>query len=162
MDPASDAKRELLRHTIATLSYRAGKTLRNAPAAFPTMRINDTTRTPAEILAHIGDLFDWALSIAKGKHEWHDSVAKPWENEVARFFIALQQFDAYLTSGAPLESPAEKLFQGPIADSLTHIGQIAMLRRLAGSPVRGENYFKAEIVAGRVGPDQSAKRAEFD
>jgi len=162
MDPAFDAKRDLLRHTVATLAYRAGKTLRDAPALFSTMRINATTRTPAEILAHIGDLLDWALSLAKGKHEWHDSVPLPWENEVVRFFSTLQQLDAYLASGTRPEFPAEKLFQGPIADALTHVGQIAMLRRLAESPVRGENYFKAEIVAGRVGPDQSVTRVEFD
>ena len=54
------------------------------------------------------------------------------------------------------------MFQGPIADALTHIGQIGMMRRMAGAPVRGENYFKADIAAGRVGAEQSAPRFEFD
>jgi hypothetical protein len=162
MDQVLDAKCELLRHTVATLAYRTGKTLRDAPASFHTMRIHDTTRTPAEILAHIGDLLDWALSLAKGKHEWHDSVPQTWDDEVSRFLGALQKFDAFLASGSHLEYPPEKLFQGPIADALTHVGQIAMLRRLAGSPIRGENYSKADIIIGRISLDQSSVGAEFD
>jgi hypothetical protein len=158
----TDGKLELLRHTVATLAYRGEKTVRDAPATFSSMRVGDKTRTPAEILAHVGDLLDWALSMAKGERQWHDSPPKPWEAEVSRFFGALKQFDDYLASGASIQCPVEKLFQAPVADALTHIGQIALLRRLAGAPIRGENYFKAEIVAGRVGRDQSSKRLEFD
>ena len=139
MNDSADPKRELLRHTVATLAYRGGKTLREAPAEFGMVRIGDRTRTPVEILAHIGDLLDWALWLAKGQHIWNDSTPQPWEQEVARFFSALQQLDAYLASDEPLSFPVERLFQGPIADALTHVGQIAMLRRLAGAPVRGEN-----------------------
>src|SRR5690348_6955372 len=156
MNAAPDPKRELLRHTVATLAYRGGKALRGAPEGFAGFHVAEKTRTPGQILAHIGDLLDWALAIAKGKQEWHDSAQLPWGIEVERFFAALEAFDAYLTSEQPLGSPAEKLFQGPVADALTHIGQISMLRRLAGSPVRGENYFRAAITAGRVGPNQAA------
>jgi hypothetical protein len=156
------AKRELLRHTVATLAYRGGKALREMPLEQASFRCADRTRTPAEILAHVGDLLDWALHLAKGQHVWKDSTPLPWASEVDRFFAALRRFDDQLASGEPLGAPAEKLFQGPIADALTHVGQIAMLRRLAGSPVKGENYFKAEIAAGRVGPDQPAPRRELD
>jgi hypothetical protein len=159
---ASDSKRELLRHTVATLAYRGGKTILNAPDGFAAFRVNDTTRTPGEILAHIGDLLDWALRVAKGEYIYNESSPLPWEDEVARFFSALQEFDSYLASDAPLGYSTEKIFQGPIADALTHVGQIGMLRRMAGSPVRGESYFKAEIQVGRVGQEQSVKRAEFD
>ena len=110
----------------------------------------------------MGDLLDWALSMAKGKREWVDSKPLPWDRGVERFFRALEAFDAYMASDAPLHAPAEKLFQGPIADALTHVGQVATRRRLAGAPVRGENYFLADIVEGRVGPEQSAPRKEFD
>ncbi len=154
--------REFLRHTLATLAYRGGKALRGAPPDFGEFRIGEQTRTPSEILAHMGDLLDWALSLAKGTHVWRDSPPGPWASDVQRFFEALARFDGYLASDGPLGFPAEQLFQGPIADALTHVGQIAMLRRLAGCPVRGENYFKAEIVAGRVGDDQSAPRREFE
>lgn len=159
---AVDPGRPLLRHTVATLAYRGGKALRGAPDGFAEFRVSETTRTPGQILAHLGDLFDWALSLAKGKHEWHDSAPLPWNEGVQRFFAALRALDAYLASDLPLGFSAEKLFQGPIADALTHVGQIAMIRRLAGAPVRGENYFRADIVRGRVGPEQSAPVREFD
>jgi hypothetical protein len=107
-------------------------------------------------------LLEWALSIAKGVQTWTDSTVLPWEQQVARFFSALKEFDSYLASGEPLNAPAERLFQAPVADALTHVGQIALMRRLAGHPIRGENYFKADIVAGRVGSDQSKDRFEFD
>lgn len=157
-----DPARQLLRHTLATVAYRGGKALRGAPHSFATFHIGDKTRTPAQILAHMGDLFDWALSIAQGKQAWKDSVPLSWDAEVERFFAAIQKFEDYLASSEPLHGSAEGLFQGPVADALTHIGQIAMLRRLAGSPVLGENYFKSEIVAGRVGPNQSVPRREFE
>jgi hypothetical protein len=159
---ASDSGRRLLRHAVATLAYRGGKALRDAPPGFAEFRISETTRTPGEILAHMGDLLDWALSLATGTQEWHSSAPLPWEQGVERFFTALAAFDLYLASSTPLDAPAEKLFQGPIADALTHVGQIATRRRLAGAPVRGENYFLADIVEGRVGPGQSAPRREFD
>jgi hypothetical protein len=161
-DSTTEGKREMLRHTLATLAYRGGKTLRDAPEGFASFRVNETTRTPAEILAHVCDLLDWALCLAGGRHVWHDSEPLPWREGAARFFAGLEAFDRRLASAEPLGFPAEKLFQGPIADALTHVGQIALLRRMAGCPVRGENYFAAEIAAGRVGPEQAAPRVEFD
>jgi hypothetical protein len=153
--------RQLLRHTLATLAYRAGKALRGVPASFAQFSSGEKGRTPADILAHMGDLFDWALSIAKGSQAWNDSKPLPWDREVERFFRSVQAFDDYLASDAALACPAEKLFQGPIADALTHTGQINMLRRMAGCAIKGENYFRADIVAGRVGPEQSAPVREF-
>jgi hypothetical protein len=162
MTISSDPNVSMLRHTVATLAYRGGKAIRNAPADFPHFRAASTTRMPAEILAHIGDLLDWALSMARGQEQWHNSEPLAWDQEVARFFAALQAFDQRLASNEPLGARAEALFQGAIADALTHVGQIAMLRRMAGSPVRGENYSVADIVAGRVGPEQSPPGFEFD
>ncbi|MFI5095490.1 MAG: hypothetical protein WCE50_01565 [Candidatus Acidiferrum sp.] len=162
MTTASDPARQLLRHMVATVAYRGGKALRGAPESFAAFTIGGSPRTTANILAHIGDLFDWALSMARGETIWRDSDPLPWDAEVARFFASLKRFDDYLASSEPLRASAEGLFQGPIADALTHIGQIAMLRRLAGCPIRGENYFKAEIAAGRVGPEQAAPRRVFD
>ena len=158
----TDSKRDLLRHTVATLAYRGGKAISNAPDGFNEFRLNDTSRTPEQILAHIGDLLDWALSIAKGQQTWQNSTPLPWDQETARFFAALEAFDSYLASDSELGAPEEKLFQGPVADALTHVGQIAMLRRMAGGPVKGENYYVAVIEAGRVGADQPAPRREFD
>ena len=162
MTTATDHKREMLRHTVATLAYRGGKAVQNAPEHFESFRVNETTRTPGQILAHIGDLLDWALCTAKGDYTYHHSTPLPWDEEVARFFSALEALDAYLASKAQLGNSVEKIFQGPIADALTHVGQISLLRRMAGAPVRGENYFRAKIEFGRVGRDQSADRYEFD
>jgi hypothetical protein len=153
--------RAFLRHTLATIAYRGAKTLRDAGPNFAGYGALESPRTPAKILAHMGDLMDWALSMADGRREWHDSTPLAWEKECERFFAALKKFDEYLASNAPLQAPAEKLFQGPIADALTHIGQLAMLRRQAGVPMKGENYFVAEVTVGRVGADQAAPRKEF-
>lgn len=152
----------LLRHTLATLAYRAGKTLRDAPLEFAAFKASPTTRTPAEILAHMGDLLDWALSIAEGRQTWHDSTPLAWDEETARFFRALEALDHRLTGSEAIAASEEKIFQGPIADALTHTGQLAMLRRMAGAALRGENYYRAEISAGRVGADQAAPRREFE
>jgi hypothetical protein len=155
----ADPKRELLRHTLATLAYRGAKPLRDAPATFANF--NGAGRTPAQILAHLGDLFDWALSMAAGAQQWHDSKPLPWNQETDRFFSALKKFDDYLASSEPLHAPVEKLFQGPVADALTHVGQLAMLRRLAGAAIQGENYFAATIEVGRVGTDQAPPKRTF-
>jgi hypothetical protein len=157
-----DAKRELLRHTVATVAYRGGKAVRGAPDAFASFKAADSARTPAQILAHIGDLYDWALSLAMGAQAWRDSTPLPWPQEIGRFHDALARFDACLASDAPLACTPEQLLQGPIADSLTHVGQLTMLRRLSGAAMRSENYYKADIVAGRVGPEQNVPRREFD
>ena len=151
-----------LRHTLATLAYRGGRALRYAPIEFAGFQAGSRTRTPGKILAHIGDLLDWALSIANGKQTWHDSTPLPWDQEIARFFSALETLDRRLASSEPILCPPEKLFQGPIADALTHVGQIAMLRGLAGYPMGGENYFVAHIEIGRVGNDQAKPVREFE
>lgn len=154
--------REMLRHALATLAYRGGKAVRGAPDRFGAFRMEATVRTPGQVLAHVGDLLDWALELADGRHVWHDSPPQSWPEDVARSFHALARLDARLASDAPLGFDEKHLFQGPIADALTHVGQITMLRRMFGSPVRGENYLRADIAAGRVGPEQSAPRRELD
>jgi hypothetical protein len=160
-NPKDDPKRELLRHTVATLAYRGGKAVRSAPAEFAVFQAGGGTRTPGQILAHLGDLLDWALSIAMGQQKYRESQSLPWEQEVERFFGALKKFDDFLASNEPMHAPVEKLFQGPVADALTHVGQIGILRRLAGVPVKGESYYVAEIETGRVGADQAKPKREF-
>ena len=157
-----DQKRELLRHAVATVAYRGGKAVRDAPGSFGTYTPDGSPRTAVKIVAHLGDLFDWALSQAKGAEAWTDSTPQEWEHAVARFFAALERFDAFLASDAALAVAPEKLFQGAVADALTHVGQLAMMRRLAGAKMKSENYARADIVAGRVGADQTAPKREFD
>lgn len=159
---SSDSSRQFLRHTVATLAYRGCKAIRGASDAFGAFHAAEDTRTPVQILAHIGDLLDWALSTVRGQQQWRNSAPLPWHDEVRRFFTALAALDDYLASDSPLHDTPEKLFQAPIADALTHIGQIAILRRLAGAPVRGENYYVAKIAVGTVGAEQPAPVYEFN
>jgi hypothetical protein len=157
-----DDKRALLRHTVATVAYRGAKAVRGAPESFATFTPDGSPRTAGRILAHIGDLYDWVLSQAQGAEKWNDSTPLAWEREVERFFAAVQRFDEYLASDAPLAVAPERLFQGAIADSLTHVGQLAMMRRLSGAKIKGENYSRADIQTGRVGAEQTPAKREFD
>ncbi len=150
-----DLKRELLRHLIATLVYRAGVAISDAPENFAAFKIGETLRTPGEILTHIGDLLEGSLRLMKGEFVHLNSAPLLWNEEVARFFTAAKEFDSYLASDALLGQSIEKIMQGPISDALTHVGQIVMLRRAAGAPVRAEGYFNAEIVAGKIGKEFS-------
>jgi hypothetical protein len=154
--------RQLLRHTLATLAYRASKAMRGAPSSFSTFVVADGTRTPGQILAHLGDLMDWALTQAQGQQKWSDTKPGDWNADVDRFFRSVAALDAYLASDAQLHFGAQKIFQGAIADSLTHVGQINMLRRIAAAPVRGENYARADISIGQVTREQPPSRVEFD
>jgi hypothetical protein len=162
MTANSEYNREMFRHIIASLAYRATKTLRTAPDSFADFRMDAKSRTPVEILAHMGDLFDWALSLVKGEGVWRESHPQDWTREVERFCDSLQKFDAYVASNTPIACPIDKLFQGPIADAFTHVGQLALIRRFSGAPVKGENYFKADIIVGNVGMEQSQPRREFE
>jgi len=156
---SADPKREALRHLVATVAYRGGIAVLDAPEGFATFRAGDGVRVPAEILAHLGDLLAGSLYLLRGELVYLTSSPLPWVEEVSRFFSAARQLDCYLASGAPLACPVEKLIQGPVGDALTHVGQLVMLRRLAGSPVRAESYFTAEITPGGVS-EQSLRKAE--
>ena len=152
---------ELLRHTVATLAYRAAKTMRGAPAHFAEFRPGPTSSTAVQVVAHMGDLFDWALTMVHGDYKWNAATPQAWDEEVTRFFAALKKFDDALAAG-PVKTDLTKIFQGPIADALTHTGQLAMLRRLAGCPMKGESYARAEIVTGRVSFDQTPANPKYE
>lgn len=148
MEP--DIKRELIRHLVATLAFRTKIAVLGAPLDFAAFKINETGRAPGEILAHMGDLLQGSLYLMKGEFVYLNSAPLLWEDEVVRFFSAVKEFDSYLASDAPLNQPIEKITQGPTADALTHVGQIVMLRRAAGTPVQVESYFTAEIIPGKI------------
>jgi hypothetical protein len=160
--PTTDPARLALRQMAATLAYRAAKVLRDAPADFGHKSFGDVTRQPVRIVAHLGDLMSWGVSMAGGGKEWKPGGGDDWKTEVERFFTGLAAFDAALAADGDFKGSIEKLIQGPLADALTHVGQLAMLRGMAGAPVRPESYARAAITAGRVGLDQEAPRAEFD
>ena len=145
-----DVKRELLRHMVATVAYRGGIAVVDAPNDFAVFRISQSVRSAGEILAHIGDLLEGSIHLLKGELVYLTSKPLPWAEEVSRFFSAARRLDAYLESSATLACPVEKLIQGPVGDALTHVGQIVMLRRVFGLPVRAASYFEAEIIPGKI------------
>jgi hypothetical protein len=151
-----------IRHLLATLAYRASKVLRDASPEFAVMSVSATTRRPVQIVAHMADLMAWALTFARGEYAWSAGGGDDWNTEVQRFFAGLTELDQQLAANAPSEAAIEKLIQGPLADALTHVGQLALLRGLAGAAIRPESYAKAEIVVGRVGLEQAAPKREFD
>jgi hypothetical protein len=157
-----DPARTVLRHLVATLAYRAAKVLRDTPDGFDTAAIGPTTRTPMRIVAHMADLMTWAVTMAQGNAAWTAEGGSDWNAEVERFFDRLAALDRELAGDGFSVSWVEPLIQGPLADALTHVGQLALLRGVAGAPVRPEGYVRAEIVAGRVGPEQAPPRREFD
>lgn len=150
ISPMNDPKRELLRHLVATIAFRGNIAIREAPDDFAGFKLVEGVRTPAEILAHIGDLLEGSVYLLKGEMVYLNASPLPWNKEVARFFSAVNDLDSFLASNAAIDIPIEKLTQGPIADALTHIGQIILLRRAAGIPVRTEGYFQADIVPGEM------------
>ncbi len=155
-----DLKREILRHLLATLAFRGGIAVSDAPENFAEFRAGKTTRTAGEILAHIGDLIQGSLYLMKGEFVCLQSPPQSWAEDVTRFFAAVEEFDLYLASDAPLAQPTEKILQGPIADALTHVGQIVLLRRLSGKPIRAELYFSVDIKAGEVTEEYFSKFTE--
>ena len=151
-----------IRHTLATLAYRAEKVLRDVPEGFPSTRTGTTTRTPLQILTHMCDLMEWGERMSRGVRRWQHSASADWDEAHARFFAGLAALDAALAEAAPDDAAQEAIFQGPIADALTHVGQLALLRGMAGIPVRPESYARAAIRTGVVGLSQAAERVEFD
>lgn len=151
----------MLRHLLATLAYRASKVLRDVPPDFPGAVFGDATRQPVRILAHMGDLLDWAVSATRGPWRWAANGSDDWEVERTRFFARLAELDDRLQAPLPPDV-METLIQGPLADALTHVGQLALLRGLHGAPIRPESYARAAIAAGQVGLEQPPPGREFD
>ncbi len=153
----SDTRRELMRHFLATLAYRLRKAIVGAPPNFAFFA--GAGKTPSAILSHMGDLLAWSIS---WYHEarWKSSEVGTWDANVARFFTLLQQLDALLASGKkPLCHSEERMLQGPLADAMTHVGQLAMLRRMAGSPTRPENFAESKVTIGDLAAPTSAEPA---
>ncbi|MCC7180923.1 MAG: hypothetical protein IT177_21260 [Acidobacteria bacterium] len=159
--PMSDEARQILRHTVATLAYRAEKVLRDAPEGFAELRVSPSSRTALETLGHMCDLMGWGERMARGTYHWEAVPPGTWAETVDRFFTMLGALDAALAGKPAVTFTAEVIFQGPVADALTHVGQLAMMRGTVAAPVRPESYARADIAIGRVGQDQAQARYEF-
>jgi len=161
-EPMQNDELRALRQLAATLAYRAAKVFRDVPPDFAHYTCGASTRQPVKIVAHMGDLMAWGVTIADGDIKWHAAGSDDWDHEVSRFFDGLALLDAALAADRPFKGSVDKLIQGPLADALTQVGQLAMMRGMAGVPVRPESYARAKIDAGRVGRDQAAPGYEFD
>jgi hypothetical protein len=150
-----DDKRRMLRHFLAALAYRTQKALRDAPPAFGDFEAGARIRTPRELVRHMTSVLGYARTHFVGGRYWPEPLPD-LPAEIARFHAMLEDLARHLDVGTPLrdETTPERLLQGPFADAMTHAGQIAMLRRLAGAPVPPENFIVADVDAGRLGPDQ--------
>lgn len=146
----SDPKRDILRHLVAAIAFRGNVAVREAPEDFADFKPYGSTRTPGEILAHIGDLLEGSTFLLKGEMHMLNSAPMPWRDQTVRFRNAVNELDSFLAGQQPINVSVERLVQGPIADALTHIGQIVFLRRAAGSAVRSEQYFQADIEPGKT------------
>jgi LSD1 subclass zinc finger protein len=162
MSTDPNTERTILRHLLATMTYRATRTFQNAPSEFGTFRAHGTSRTPVQILSHMADLCDWALSMVKGAETWRDAVPQHWDAELSRFYSSVRNLEDYLAGPSHITCSVCRLIQGPIADAIAHVGQLAMLRRISGNPTHAENFYKADIEAGQVGPNQPAPRKLLD
>jgi hypothetical protein len=152
-----DEKRELLRHFLAALAYRTQKALRDAPAEFGSFRAAEGVRTPAELVRHMTSVLGYARTFFVGGH-YRPAPLPSLNEEILRFHDMLGELARHIEAGTPLlegTSP-ERLLQGPFSDAMTHAGQLAVLRRLAGHPVPPENFIVADIDAARLGPEQAA------
>mgnify|MGYP001217584259 FL=1 len=133
---------------VATVWFRGRIAINDTPEGFADFRVGESVRSPVEILAHIGDLLVGSDILLKGDFVELVSKPLPWNDETARFLNAVKELDVFLATDTPLAHPVEKFIQGPIGDALTHVGQIVLLRRIAGAPIRQEPYFTAEIIPG--------------
>jgi len=161
--PIDERARTVLRHVVATLAYRAAKVMRGVPVEFAARTFGDASRRPVHIVAHLADLMAWAITLVHGESVWKAGGTDDWSLETRRFFDGLAALDRDLSETVSLPTDSiEKLIQGPLADALTHVGQLALLRGMAGIPVRPESYARADIVVGRVGMEQAPAGREFD
>ena len=150
-----DDKRALLRHFLATLAYRTQKALRDAPVEFGYFRAAEGVRTPAELVRHMTSVLGYAKTFFVGGKYWPNPLPS-LEEEIVRFHDMLEDLAGQIASDTPLQgTSAERLLRGPFSDAMTHAGQLALLRRLAGHPVPPENFVAAAIDAERLGRDQA-------
>lgn len=150
-----DPKRELLRHFLAALAYRTQKAVRGAPASFADFAPGEQVRSPKELVMHMTTVLGYARSFFRGGGTWWPDPLPSMDEEMERFHGVIQELAGHLEAGDLMEGTTpERMLQGPFADAMTHAGQIAMLRRLAGCPIPPENFIMAEITSQNVGPDQ--------
>ena len=151
--------RRLLRHFLGALAYRTQKALRGAPDSFADFRIAPTARTPFELVWHMTGVIGYARTFIHGG-DFEPPRLPTFRDEVTRFHETLAALSADFGEGAlTARITDEQFLQGPLADAMTHAGQLAMLRRLHGSPVASENFIFAAGSAQNLSGDQALPAA---
>jgi hypothetical protein len=152
-------KAYMVRHFLASLAYRFHKAVADAPEGFDGLGPGYGIRPPLTIVRHMNGVLGYGkVALETGDFDyWHHHPSLDWKGEIALVHETLQGIDTFLASDADVAGERlERLLQGPLSDAMTHVGQLAMLRRMAGSPLHAENFFKADIKAGQVGEEQPA------
>ena len=151
-----DEKRQMLRHFLAALAYRTQKALRGAPSSFAEFSAGNRVRTPHDVVHHMDDVLGYALTYFRGGR-YRAVKLDDFSDQVASFHRKLEALAEEIGKGSPFrDTTPEQMLQGPFADAMTHVGQLAMLRRLSGSPVAPENFIVADVRAENLGPEQPA------
>jgi hypothetical protein len=157
-------KRQMLRHFLAALAYRTQKALRGGPESFANFSAGSNARTPHELIVHMRSVLGYARTFFIGGI-YPQPVPEDWEKDIEAFHEMLGDLGRYLDSDTPLQNTTEeRMLQGPFSDAMTHAGQIAMLRRLAGSPVASENFIVADVSPDNLSasqPDPVAPDADW-
>lgn len=147
---------QLLRHTLATLAYRANRVLADAPEGFGDFDAGQGVMTPRKMVNHMSMILAYAKSRLTGEEFQRPTEVDDWSMEVDRFYETVSALDKAAEAGFRADGEMVlRMLQGPILDALTHVGQLSLLRRLAGSPTPKDNYIKAQIELGKTGKDQA-------
>jgi hypothetical protein len=147
-------QQKLVQHFLAAIAYRTQKALRGAPESFVDFRAGSNVRTPHELVWHMTGVLGYARTFFHGGI-WQPEKLESFTEEVTRFHQVLEALGTDLEKESPARDLSlEKLLQGPLADAMTHVGQLAMLRRLAGFPVPPENFIRAAIDSSNLSANQ--------
>ncbi len=150
-------KANMVRHFLAALAYRFHKAVNKAPKDFYKLTPGSGIRTPLEIVHHMNGVLGYGKVVLEtgDTDYWYANAKHDWDGEVQTLHKTLESLDALLENAISIEDEKlQRLLQGPLSDAMTHVGQLAMLRRIANSPLPGENFYKADIRVGRVSEKQ--------
>ena len=154
-DTVSRESRRLLQHFLAAVAYRTQKALRGAPDAFADFRAGINVRTPHEIVWHMTGVIGYARTMFHGGR-FTPARAETFPREIERLHATFEGLrEDFGNPGLSASITDEQFLQGPLSDAMTHAGQLALLRRLAGSPVASEDFIFAKIDASNVTADQA-------
>ncbi len=133
-----------IQHFLKVLSYRFEKAIHNAAESYPKHASGHGIRTPLELLGHMNGVLEFAISSLKNQPR-RNIPEQSWQEQITLYYEKLKELNQLMQENSFDTDTLERILQGPLADAMTHIGQLAMMRRLANSAIAGENYFAADM-----------------